>query len=152
MILTKLDRAILHNLGRTRNPEMVAAQEEVNDKHYWLPAIGWCDDHGINEALGNAVVYDSFVHGGFGIVRKLFPETPSSGPRHWIKAYVTARHKWLQEHTNTLLHKTVYRMVTFERLIRDNNWDLKLPIHICGIDVTRGALGYDRNEEVADAT
>jgi chitosanase len=58
----------------------------------------------------------------------------------WIEAYVDVRRAWLAGHSNKLLHKTVYRMDAFKKLIGSASWDLALPFKVRGIVIDEDAL------------
>jgi peptidoglycan hydrolase-like protein with peptidoglycan-binding domain len=53
---------------------------------------------------------------------------------------VQTRANWLQQLKDPL-PTTVYRMETFEALIKNENWELKLPLTAHGVQITETALG-----------
>lgn len=127
-------RAILREAGA--DPVMRATQDAFFDRVYWTPAAGAAGAAGIATALGTAVVYDSVVHGAWGLiagrVNAAKGTVKSFGEKPWIKHYVETRRAWLAGHSNALLPLTVYRMDTFRELIKNDNWDLVLPIRAHG--------------------
>jgi hypothetical protein len=88
------------------------------------------------------VIYDSFTYSGRILwpIRMMFSESaPVNGGDEpsWIEAYVSARHRWLENHPRRVLHPTIYRAECFKREITRKNWDLaKTPINAHGVDVT----------------
>jgi chitosanase len=123
------------------DPIMWAAQDEVFDLNYFLPALNHAKDIGLTTALGLLVVYDTCIHsgpGGVGIIRARFPElSPAKGgdEKAWVKAYVNARRSWLLGNSNPLVQKTVYRQDAFLDLIKVDNWSLNLPFTCRGTKV-----------------
>jgi chitosanase len=121
------------------DPVMQQCQDEVFDELYWEPAFRQGVSMGLKLPLSYCVVYDSFIHGAFNTVRKLFPEVPPSRggeEKPWTAAYVHARKEWLANHPNPLLHNTVYRPNTFIDLMAQGNWDLSTPLQVRGQEIT----------------
>jgi len=122
-------------------PIMQQAQDFVFDQNYFLPAINHAKDIGLTTALGLLVMYDTCIHSGPGRVathRAAFPEkSPKNGgdEKAWIKAYLNARRAWLASSKNPIVQKTVYRQDAILDLIKADNWDLKLPFKIRGVEV-----------------
>jgi chitosanase len=148
---TRLDRdekvkGLLRQAGA--DPVMRQVQDEFFDRIYWAPALKSADNIGISTALGISVVYDSRVHGSFERIRDLTMQkqgTPAErGEEGWITAYVDTRKSWLANHANELLHKTVYRMDAFRVLIREEKWQLELPLTLRGVVISRDTFkeGY----------
>ncbi len=51
-------------------------------------------------------------------------------------AYVDTRHRWLANHGNLLLRKTIiYRTQCFKDQIDNDNWDLSKPLTVIGMKV-----------------
>lgn len=128
--------SILRQAARV-DPQMAIIQDKFFDEVYFAPARAYAEKLGLRSPLAALVVFDSFIHGGIEIVRKLFPELPPSKggtEKVWITAYVKARHEWLRTHKRKALHATIYRTRCFLEQIAANNWDLiKLPIAINGM-------------------
>ncbi len=135
-------KSILRQAGK--DPVMQKTQDEFFDRIYWMPAIISSDSIGIKRPLGVAVVYDSKIHGSFERIKNMTNEqygyAEAIGEEKWIKAYVETRKDWLANHSNALLHKTVYRMDTFIKLIDENKWDLPLPLNIRNVLITEEIL------------
>ena len=130
-------RSALKHLGQ--DPLMQAVQDRFFDDKYLKPALSVTRKLGLVYPLSAAVVYDSFVHGSFSDVRKLFPEVPpyrGGDEKKWVKAYVASRTTWLSSRQSELLRNTVYRMDAFRKLIRNENWDLKTPLMVRGVEIT----------------
>jgi len=139
-------KSLLRQAGN--DPVMQRTQDEFFDRIYWNPALTSADATGISRPLGIAVVYDSRIHGSFERLKKMTIEQhgqADGGEEKWIAAYVETRRQWLATHSNTLLHKTVYRMDAFIKLINDDKWELPLPLTIRNILLTEAILspGYE---------
>jgi len=122
---------------------MCDVQDRFFDQVYWSPAAKAAAHEGINTALGIAVVYDSYVHGSWRLMRDRTNGaglSPTADQREWIAKYVETRRKWLENHSIPLLQRTVYRMNTFQQLIDDKKWDLPLPLRIRGVNITEASL------------
>lgn len=125
----KVLKNILESAGQ--DPVMIKVQDEFFDKEYWMPAYNMCKKMQLQYPLSYAVVYDSYIHGSFFRVRRMFPEVPPNkggDEKKWTIAYVYARSNWLSNHKNKLLNITNYRMESFKKMIDENNWNLDLPI------------------------
>lgn len=131
-------KSILRQAGS--DPIMQKTQDEFFDRIYWTPALISADSIGISKPLGVTVVYDSKIHGSFERIKNMtnekFGKAEDMVEENWIKAYVETRRQWLANHSNALLHKTVYRMDTFLELIDEKKWDLPLPLNIRNILIT----------------
>ena len=133
----------LHNLLRATadDPVMRHVQDQFFMDVYFRPATLLAARMGITDPLGVAVIYDSFVHGSWDLVRDRVPGTPTSrGQRTWIREYVVARRAWLATHPRNDLHGTVYRMDALGLLIGEGAWALELPLHVRGLLVSPGAI------------
>lgn len=144
---TKLDKDLrLHNLLRAAadDPVMRETQDAFFTETYWEPALHAATQAGIASALGAAVVYDSFVHGSWKLIRDGVNQQQGSvaalGEQAWISAYVDARRKWLAHHEREDLRATVYRMDAFRRLIDQGFWGLALPIVVRGQEISLTTL------------
>lgn len=116
-------KALLKKAGSEKL--MQKTQDEFFDRAYYDKAHKRAKSLGITTPLGLAVVYDSYVHGSFQYIydranAKLGQTPQEAGENKWIKAYVDERYNWLQNHSNSLLRKTVYRMTSFKELINGN--------------------------------
>jgi chitosanase len=135
-------RSLLQSAGG--DPVMREVQDRFFDRVYWQPSASACAALGATCALAAAVVYDGFVHGSFGLVRRKTDEAhgtlASVGERAWFGRYVAVRRAWLADHPNAALHATVYRMDAFKRLIDDAKWDLPLPLNVRGAAIDEAAL------------
>jgi chitosanase len=135
-------RGMLKDAGA--DPVMQDVQDAFFDQVYWQPAVRSTDALGAQTALGTAIVYDSTVHGSWARVRDLtrqrFGELADIGEDLWIPHYVDTRRDWLANFPNPLLHKTVYRMDAFKKIIAAGNWKLNVPLVVRGQTITADAL------------
>lgn len=138
--------ATLHNLLRASgdDPVMRDMQDAFFDEFYWRPAAKAAAHAGIREPLGVAVVYDSFVHGGWRLMRERCSaqvgDVDTLGERRWVEAYVALRRAWLAGHRRADLHATVYRMDAFRRLIDQGYWALELPLVVRDCEISAASL------------
>lgn len=136
-------RSLLRSAGS--DPVMRTSQDAFFDRVYWNPAVAAARSVDVNSPLGTAVVYDSTVHGSWGIVRdrviKAVGKVDSVGEDTWIAEYVKTRRNWLATHPNPVLHPTVYRMDAFNKLIQNGNWMLSLAITVRGVVIDEGTFG-----------
>jgi len=133
-------REVLHQAGS--DPAMRNEQDRFFDAHYFTPAVNTAQARGVTLPLGQAVVYDSFIQGGFGKVTPLVgtPIGPGSvAEREWIQKYVAARKTWLSG-LKPPLPKTIYRMEAFESLIGGDAWDLPLNLTVRGVVISPESL------------
>lgn len=121
------------------DPKMHQAQDEVFDANYWAPAVNACASMGLKSALAHAVIYDTCIHSGPGMVTNMrnrfaaVPPAKGGDEKEFIKQYCQARETWLASSSNELVRRTVYRMDAFQALIAEGNWDLRLPLAVRGV-------------------
>jgi chitosanase len=133
-------REMLHQAGS--DPAMRNEQDRFFSAHYFTPAVNTAQARGVTLPLGQVVVYDSFIQGGF---RKVTPLVGTSiGPggvdeREWIQKYVAARKSWLSG-LKSPLPGTIYRMEAFESLIGGGAWDLALNLTVRGVVISPESL------------
>lgn len=135
----------LHNLLRAcaDDPVMRDVQDAFFDEMFWDPAVRAAIRLGIRSPLGVAVVYDSWLHGSWGLLRDRTiagGTLQQVGEHEWIQRYVRLRRDWLATHPNPLLRKTVHRMDAFQRLIAVDAWGLPLPLAVRGEEVSLATL------------
>jgi chitosanase len=133
-------KSLLKNAGQN-DPVMKSTQDVFFDQLYYQPAFKWFTSMKFTLPLSLLVIYDSFIHSGSipVFLRQKFPESvPVNGgdEKKWITQYLAARHDWLEHHSNKILRNTIYRPITFENAIAQNNWDLTLPIDANGTIVS----------------
>ena len=127
------------------DPVMRSIQDQFFEQRYWDRAVNSATAIGIATALGIATVYDSTVHGSWELVRDmtnvgLGGDVSSIGEQAWIQGYVTTRRSWLANHSNVLLHATVYRMDALQSLVDLNLWDLAMPFEVRGHEISTLSL------------
>lgn len=136
-------RALLQAAGA--DPVMRAVQDRFFEQRYWRPAVSAADKLGVSEALGVAVVYDSFIHGSWGKLRDRTTAAHGAataiGERAWIGHYLRERRAWLEQ-ASPLLALTVYRMDALLRLVAAENWGLTLPFRVRGLKVDQVSLEW----------
>jgi chitosanase len=134
-------RALLQTAGE--DPVMQATQDRFFDRSYWLPAQRAAEACNLQLPLSRALVYDSFIHGGFERIRKTVKTgivVPVGGDeRSWAMDYIKERKTWLLSCSDPL-PKTVYRMDAFSNLIAADKWDLGLPMMVRGVLINADVL------------
>ena len=135
-------RRFLRDAGH--DPVMQQVQDRFFDSVYWEPALSTCQAIGISQPLSIGVVYDSRIHGSWVLMRdrtnEQFGSITDINEENWIKHYIDVRRDWLANHSNILLHRTVYRMDSFRELIEDANWGLKLSFTCRGFLLSEAVL------------
>lgn len=135
-------RMLLRDAGD--DPVMQTVQDAFFDRVYWLPAVRAAEALGITSPLGTTTVYDSHIHGSWGRMRDRtiarHGRPAEIGEEPWIQAYIAMRRAWLAEHPISLLQRTVYRMDALKDLIGERKWNLRLPIRVRGVEITRAIL------------
>jgi chitosanase len=126
------------------DPVMRDTQDAFFDRVYWEPSLKSAQAVGVASALGTSVVYDSKIHGSWHRMRdrtvERFGTVASLGEAVWVRHYVRVRRQWLATHSNPLLHKTVYRMESFESLMDEHKWGLELPLAVRGVRIDASVL------------
>jgi chitosanase len=120
------------------DPAMCREQDRFFDEHYLDPACRAAEALGVTLPLGQAVVYDSFVHGSFRKIAARVEKTRDQ--KAWVAKYVERRAAWLREHPNPLLRKCVYRMEAFTTLIQADKWELPLSLTIRNVTISKASL------------
>lgn len=135
-------RNLLQEAGH--DPLMWECQDRFFDRVYWSPSVLGAEACGVGTALGTAVVYDSHIHGAWRLVRTRTEERHGSvgslGERVWVERYVAERREWLANHSNPVLHATVYRMDAFQVMIQAGDWELPLPLRVRGVTIDEESL------------
>jgi chitosanase len=134
-------RQLLKRAG-SEDPVMRTTQDRFFDDNYLVPACTAGEKLGITEALGQTVIYDSHVQGGWGTLKARMPEVNAVGAKQWVKDYVKLRTGWLKSLKDPL-PTTVYRMEAFDSMISADNWNLTLPLTAHGVTITSDALDAD---------
>jgi len=144
---TRLDNdATLKTLLKAagNDPVMRRVQDDFFDLKFWWPAVYTAEGMEIRSALGTLVLYDSRIHGSFDLISNRTTQKHGSplmiGEREWIDRYIRERRDWLKNHSNTLLHNTVYRMDTLATLAMMGSWELDLPLTVRGVAITKAIL------------
>jgi chitosanase len=137
------DNAFIDKLKEAASdPIMKECQEKAYDRMYIEPAYAFCEKNGLVTNLSKLVVADSYLHSGsiLKVLRNKFSESvPSNGGDEykWTESYCKARKEWLENHSRTILHKTVYRMNFMLDRIKKGDWELtQSPFNANGVKVT----------------
>jgi chitosanase len=126
------------------DPAMQQAQDDYFNDNYMKPALTEWQRLGFRTALAAGVVYDSFINSGSlnmmsSTVAK-YGQPTAENEREWIAGYVSVRKAWL----TARYPANAIRMTTFEGILRDGNWDMKLPIRVMrGANVYYPLTAYD---------
>jgi chitosanase len=99
------------------DPVMQECQDEIFDSNYWAPAVGHAVSLGLRARFA------------------ALPPSKGGDEKAWIQAYVNARRVWLLSNKNPLVQKTVYRMDSFNELIKAGNWSLNTPMTVRGVKI-----------------
>jgi chitosanase len=144
-------RGLLREAGE--DPAMHAVQDEFFDRVYWDPGKRDAEAINVSSALGTGVVYDSHIHGSWARVREMtikkHGKPPDVKENAWVGFYVDERRNWLATHSNSVLHRTVYRMDAFKQLIDAKKWDLHLPLTVRGVRLDEDLLTAERPARVS---
>ena len=134
-------RALLQQAGR-EDPVMRETQDQFFNENYLGPACRDAEAIGITSALGQTVVYDSHIQGGWAKMKARAGPVTARGERDWVNTYIATRKSWLQTLAPPL-PGTVYRMDSFSTLISQDKRDLPLPLAVRGNEITESALAGD---------
>lgn len=128
------DKAFLKALVKASLDEqtMRDAQDEIYDEVYWQRGEKWFNTGGFTLPLSMGIIQDSMMQSGgmFNFLMAKFPEKkPIDGGQEkvWVNGYIAARYNWLWN-KSPLLRNTVYRLNCYKTLIKNDNWQLSLPI------------------------
>jgi chitosanase len=120
---------------------MQHTQDRFFSNRFLTPALQAAQRLGITQPLGQAVVYDSHIQGGWGRLQpKVGTINAARDEQSWIRTYIDVRRKWLLS-LNPPLPATVYRMQAFTDLIAGSNWFLNLPLVVHGVTIAEDDLG-----------
>jgi chitosanase len=131
-------KALLVQAGE-KDPVMRAAQDQYFNQAFLGPACNDAEAFGVTTSLGQTVVYDSHIQGGWGILSARIGKVGARGEKDWVAQYVQMRRDWLSTRQPPV-PATVYRMDSFKALIQDGNFDLTLPFIVHGVRITVEAL------------
>jgi chitosanase len=121
---------------------MRETQDQFFNRRYFAPASSAAEALGINEPLGQTVIYDSHVQGGWTVLKARIAAPMEGKTRDWVKRYIDLRTSWLKS-LPPPLPGTVYRMASFTALMDAQNWDLQLPLTVHGVEISEQALVGD---------
>ena len=126
------------------DPIMRRVLDDFFDRFFWVPAVRIAEAMEIRSALGTLVIYDSKLQGSLDLIAGRTNQKHGSplmiGERDWIDRYIDERREWLRNHSNALLRNTVYRANALTTLVVMGRWNLDLPLHVRGIEITENIL------------
>jgi chitosanase len=132
----------LLRLAATDDPMMRLTQDQFFDGRFLAPACHDADTLGIGEPLGVTVIYDSHIQGGWSLLRQRIGPVTTRGSKDWVQRFIAMRKLWLSS-LKSPLPSTVYRMDSFDSLVKLEKWDLALPITVHSVTITAEALAGD---------
>jgi len=108
---------------------MLKAKKDFERDDFFKEVFEKANELGIHTVLGIAAIYDSFVHGGFEVLKNKTTEeigSPLSGTdeKTWIKTYLKNRIEWFSNHRIPIMRRLVYRPNFFLNLAEKEKWDL----------------------------
>lgn len=124
-----------------------AAQDEVNDRLYYQPAMKRSDQAGLKTALAKAVMYDTVIQHGDGDdpdsfyalikrTNKKMGGSPKDGTdeKKWLNKFLDVRYDDLMnpsdEDTQDEWRESVARVDVFRDIVKAKNYNLDGPIHV----------------------
>ncbi len=131
-------KALLRRAGQ-EDPVMRGAQDRFFNEKYFAPACNDAETFGVMLPLGQAVVYDSHIQGGWSILSPRIGKVTARGEKDWVGQYIQMRREWLTT-LKPPVPTTVYRMDSFKALVQDEKWDLSLPFRVHGVTITEESL------------
>ncbi len=126
-----------------KDPVMQSEQDLFFERNYFLPACRTAQAKGITTPLGQTVIYDSFIQGGFTRIANSLGAMVTEkgvGEQKWIQRYLSARKAWLGS-LKAPLPTTAYRVDAFQALISQNAWDLALDLTVRGVLISPSCFG-----------
>jgi len=132
----------LLKLAATSDPLMRLTQDQFFDSRYLAPACSDAASLGVVEPLGATVIYDSRIQGGWPLLKQRIGPVTSRGSKDWVQRYIALRKAWLNSLASPL-PSTVYRMDSFDSLVKLEKWNLDLPVTVHSIAITPEALAGD---------
>jgi chitosanase len=131
-------KALLVQDGK-EDPVMRASQDQYFNQAFLGPACSDAEAFGVTIALGQTVVYDSHIQGGWSILSTRIGKVGTRGEKDWVANYVQMRRDWLSTRQPPV-PATVYRMDSFKDLIQTGNFELTLPFLVHGVRISAEAL------------
>jgi chitosanase len=123
--------------------EAISAQQEIGDKLYWSPAIKHAEELNWQSPLAIACLYDTIIQHGNGddpdslgsIISKI---DQSLDEKQAVVQFLEKRKEILENATDPATREewkwSTPRVEALKNLIKDENWDLNLPICIHSSD------------------
>jgi chitosanase len=134
-------RALLVQAARD-DSMMRLTQDQFFDSRYLAPACRDANTLGIAEPLGATVIYDSYIQGGWSLLKQRIGPVTTRGSKDWVQRYIALRKTWLSS-LKPPLPSTVYRMDALDSLTKLDKWNLELPMIVHSVTITAEALAGD---------
>ena len=132
---------LLKRAGR-QDPVMRFTQDQFFNARYLGPACSAAEAFGVTLALGQAVIYDSHIQGGWKRLKDRIGPVKQGNEKQWTADYLKIRRDWLLS-LDPPVPNTVYRVDSFKSLADGDKWELPLPISVHGVTITAEALTPD---------
>ncbi|ATH92523.1 chitosanase [Bacillus glycinifermentans] len=124
-----------------------AAQDAVNDRLYYQPAMKRSDNAGLKTGLARAVMYDTVIQHGDGddpdsfysLIKRTNKKaggSPKDGidEKKWLNKFLDVRYDDLMNpadpDTRDVWRESVARVDVFRSIAKSNNYNLNGPIHV----------------------
>lgn len=128
------------------DPLMQEAQESFVTDMYWDPAMKRARYVNVSSPLACCIIYDSSVQGSFGKIAEVVQRdmrgliATFKDEIVWMEKYCTTRKEWLYSRSNPLVRQSAYRPRELLNLVREQQWNLDLPLRIHGVTITKELL------------
>ena len=135
-------KSILKDAGH--DPAMQREQDDFFERAFYKPSIAAAEANKLMQPLSQAVVYDSHIQGGWGVLARRVTGTIGPVSEHvteqqWVAKFVETRNAFLSA-GKPPLPSTTYRMQAFRNLMEAQNWDLALPVTVHGVSITTASF------------
>lgn len=131
----------------SKDPDFKKVQDQVVDETYYSPAMNYCEKLGLNSNISKAIIYDTIIQHGEGddpdglkaiinSTEKKMGGKPKSleQEKKWIQTFIAERRKILAHahdpETRSVWADSVGRCDAFSYLLKNNNYNLSLPIKL----------------------
>ncbi len=135
-------KSMLRDAGH--DPAMQREQDDFFERAFYKPSIASAEANKLMQPLSQAVVYDSHIQGGWGVLSKrvtgaIGPVSERVTEQQWVAKFVETRNAFLSS-GKPPLPSTTYRMQAFRSLMQAENWALALPVTVHGVSITAASF------------